>query len=190
MFDPLWKLALGLLTGVIFGILLQKGRVAKFHVIVGQFLLQDWTVVKIMGTAVVVGAIGIYALLPTAAVSLHIKPLVWLGIVAGGVCFGAGMALFGYCPGTGVAACGEGRRDAMVGVLGMLVGAGVYVALYPQLSAVLQAWGDAGKVTLPEWSGTSPWLWVGGLCLLALGAFAIFARGSSAAAPRRRAGAH
>ena len=30
MLDPLWRLALGLLTGMIFGVLLQKGRVAKF----------------------------------------------------------------------------------------------------------------------------------------------------------------
>lgn len=52
MFDPLWKLAPGLLTGMIFGLPLQKGRVAKFHVIVGQFLFRDWTVAKTTGTAV------------------------------------------------------------------------------------------------------------------------------------------
>lgn len=184
MFDPLWKLALGLLTGIVFGILLQKGRVAKFHVIVGQFLFRDWTVVKVMGTAVVVGAVGIYALLPTEAVSLHIKPLVWLGVVTGGICFGIGMAIFGYCPGTSVAASGEGRRDAMVGVLGMLLGAGLYVVFYPQLSGVLKTWGDAGKITLPEWTGTSPWLWVGGLCLVAVSAFALSTRGSSGASQR------
>ncbi|QDV44548.1 putative inner membrane protein [Stieleria neptunia] len=184
MFDPLWKLALGLLTGMVFGLLLQKGRVAKFHVIVNQFLFRDWTVVKIMGTAVVVGAIGIYALLPTGAVSLHIKPLVWLGIVAGGLCFGAGMAIFGYCPGTSVAACGEGRRDAMVGVIGMLLGAGLYVVLYPQLSGLLKTWGDAGKVTLPEWSGTSPWLWIGVVCFGALAAFAVFDRSWGDTSPR------
>ncbi|WP_417389335.1 YeeE/YedE thiosulfate transporter family protein [Gimesia sp.] len=186
MFDPLWKLALGLLTGMIFGLLLQKGRVAKFHVIVNQFLFRDWTVVKIMGTAVVVGAIGIYALLPTDALSLHIKPLVWFGVVVGGICFGSGMAIFGYCPGTSVAACGEGRHDAMVGVLGMLLGAGLYVVFYPQLSGLLKSWGDVGKITLPEWSSTSPWLWVGGLCLLAVGAFAMFARSSGSGTPRRQ----
>ncbi|MEO9590164.1 YeeE/YedE thiosulfate transporter family protein [Rhodopirellula bahusiensis] len=184
MFDPLWKLALGLVTGMIFGLLLQKGRVAKFHVIVNQFLFRDWTVVKIMGTAVVVGAVGIYALLPTDAVSLHIKPLVWFGVVVGGIAFGVGMAIFGYCPGTSVAACGEGRRDAMVGVIGMLLGAGLYVLLYPQLSGLLNSWGDAGKITLPEWSSTTPWLWVGGLCLLAAGAFAVLMRRSGSKTPR------
>ncbi|MCG6158020.1 YeeE/YedE thiosulfate transporter family protein [Rubinisphaera margarita] len=168
MFDPIWKLLLGLFTGIIFGILLQKGRVAKFRVIVSQFLFRDWTVVKIMGTAVVVGAMGIYALLPAGLVSLHIKPLVWLGVIAGGVLFGVGMALFGYCPGTSVAACGEGRRDAMVGVGGMLLGAAVYVWFYPQIQSVITMWGSAGKLTLPEWTDVSPWLWITGLTLVAI----------------------
>tara|TARA_R110002073_G_scaffold15425_6_gene60842 strand:+ start:1159 stop:1752 length:594 start_codon:yes stop_codon:yes gene_type:complete len=185
MFDPIWKLALGLITGVVFGILLQKGRVAKYHVILGQFLFRDWTVVKIMGTAVVVGSIGIYALLPTEAVSLHIKPLAWAGILVGGACFGAGMSLFGYCPGTSVAACGEGRRDAMVGVVGMLFGAALFVGFYPQLSAFAKAWGEAGKITIPQWTGTSPWLWIAGLVAVALAAF-FFARMRHNPTPRPR----
>ncbi|QDV26515.1 YeeE/YedE thiosulfate transporter family protein [Aureliella helgolandensis] len=168
MFDPIWKLALGLFTGVVFGILLQKGAVAKFRVIVGQFILKDWTVVKIMGTAVIVGAVGVYGLLALEVVSLHIRPLAWAGIVVGGVLFGVGMAVFGYCPGTSVAACGEGRRDAMVGVAGMLVAAGVYVVLYPWLHTLSESLGNAGEVTLPDLTGTSPWLWIGVLAILAV----------------------
>lgn len=170
MFDPIWKLALGLFTGVLFGVLLQKGRVAKYQVILGQFLLRDWTVVKIMGTAVVVGAIGIYALLPTGAVSLHLKPLAWGGIIFGGLLFGIGMAVLGYCPGTGVAACGEGRKDAVAGVLGMLCGAGVYVAAFPPLNEFIKQFGSEGKITLPETTGTSPWLWIIGLTVVAVAA--------------------
>lgn len=166
MFDEPTKLALGLLTGIVFGFLLQKGRAAKFHVIVGQFLLKDWTVVKIMGTAVVVGAVGVYALVAMDLASLHVRPLLWGGVVIGAACFGVGIAVFGYCPGTGVAACGEGRRDAMAGVLGMLVGAAVYVALFPALQPVVKGLGDAGKVTLPEVVGTSAWPWVVGLSLV------------------------
>lgn len=166
MFDEPTKLALGLLTGIVFGFLLQKGRAAKFHVIIGQFLLKDWTVVKIMGTAVVVGAIGVYALVAMDLASLHVKPLLWGGVVIGAVCFGIGIAVFGYCPGTSVAACGEGRRDAMVGVLGMLVGAAVYVALFPVLQPVIKGLGDAGEITLPQVTGTSPWPWVIGLAVV------------------------
>ncbi len=56
MFDSPTKLLLGLVTGILFGVLLQKGRVSKFEAIVGQFLFKDWTVVRMMGTAVVVGS--------------------------------------------------------------------------------------------------------------------------------------
>ncbi|QDT16668.1 DUF6691 family protein [Alienimonas californiensis] len=163
MFEEPIRLGLGLLTGIVFGFLLQKGRVAKYHVILGQLLLKDWTVVKIMGTAVVVGSVGVFALVDNNQTSLHIKPLLLGGVLVGAVLFGAGMAVLGYCPGTSVAACGEGRRDAMVGVLGMLVGAGLFVALYSPLQSLTKMWGDHGKLTLPELFGVSPWLLVAGL---------------------------
>ncbi len=163
MFDSLDKLALGFITGVIFGFLLQKGRAAKFEVIVNQFLFRDWTVVKIMGTAVVIGSIGVYALIEAQFATFHVKPLLWGGILAGAICFGIGMAVFGYCPGTSVAACGEGRRDAMIGVLGMLMGASVYVFTFSYLEPLINGLGDWGKVTLPEVTKTSPWWWIGTL---------------------------
>ena len=160
MFDSPTKLALGLVTGIIFGVLLQKGRVAKFEVIVGQFLFKDWTVVKMMGTAVVVGAVGVYALVAADMATLQIRPALLGGVLLGAVCFGVGMAIFGYCPGTSVAGCGEGRRDAMAGVVGMLMGAALYVGLYEQLEPVIKSLGDWGKITLPDVTNTSEWLWV------------------------------
>ncbi|MGV3485984.1 MAG: YeeE/YedE thiosulfate transporter family protein [Planctomycetaceae bacterium] len=172
MFDSPSKLALGLATGIIFGFLLQKGRVAKFEVIVGQFLFKDWTVVKMMGTAVVVGAIGVYGLVAADMASLHIRPAILGGLLLGALCFGVGMAILGYCPGTSVAGCGEGRLDAMVGVLGMFAGAAVYVAFFEQLTPITQSLGDWGKITLPEVTHTSPWLWVA--ILAAFGIAALF----------------
>lgn len=173
MFDSPEKLALGLVTGMIFGFLLQKGRVAKFEVIVGQFLFKDWTVVKTMGTAVIVGSLGVYALVSADLASLHIRPLLWGGILLGAVLFGIGMATLGYCPGTTVAACGEGRRDAMIGVLGMLAGALLFVIFSDQLQGVIKGLGDAGKITLPEITGTSPWLWVGLLTAAGVAGFLV-----------------
>jgi uncharacterized membrane protein YedE/YeeE len=174
MFDSPDKLALGLVTGIVFGFLLQKGQVAKYHVIVGQFLLKDWTVVKIMATAVIVGAIGVFALVAMGAASLHIKPMLVGGVLIGAVCFGIGIVLLGYCPGTTVAACGEGRRDAMVGVLGMLFGAGLFVALFPVLQPVMKSLGDLGEITVPELLGASPWLIIVGLVIAALVALMLF----------------
>lgn len=166
MFEPLTRMLGGLAVGVVFGFLLQKGQVAKYRVIMQQLTLERWTVAKIMATAIVVGGLGIYAMAPSGAVALHLKPLLVGGVVLGGVSFGLGLALLGYCPGTSIAACAEGRRDAMVGVLGGLVGSGVFVALHDSWSAI-QAWGgDHGKLTLPEVTGVPAWLWLGALGLV------------------------
>ena len=187
MFDSPERLLLGLVTGVLFGVLLQKGRVAKFPVIVGQFILKDWTVAKVMGTAVVVGSVGVYALVASGQAHLQIKPFLLGGVLLGGVCFGVGMAVFGYCPGTGVAACGEGKPDAMVGVLGMLAGALAFVVAFPALQPVINGLGDMGKLTLPEATGTSPWLWVAGLVGFGLAAVALLASRRKPVAPERDA---
>jgi uncharacterized protein len=166
MFDSPDKLALGFVSGILFGFLLQKGRVAKFEVILGQFLLKDWRVLKIMLTAIAVGSVGVYALVQGDLASLSVKPIVYGGILIGAVLFGVGMAIFGLCPGTSVAACGEGNRHAMVGVLGMLLGAALFVAAYPLVEPLIQGFGDAGELTIPGWLQISPWLAIAGLLLL------------------------
>ena len=176
MFEEPLKLVLGLLTGILFGVLLQKGQVAKFQKLLGQFLLRDFTVVKIMATAIAVGTIGVHALVAMGMAEIHIQTASLARVIVGGALFGAGLAVFGLCPGTSVAACGEGRRDAMVGVLGMFVGAGVYVAAFPALQPMIQSMADFGKVTLPQFTGTSPWLWAGGLALLLAITLAILER--------------
>ena len=155
--DSASELVLGLLTGVAFGFLLQKGRVAKYQTIVGQLLLKDWTAFKVMLTAIVTGAIGVYAMVDAGAARLDIWPFQPAAMLLGAACFGVGIAVLGYCPGTGLAGAGEGSRDAMVGVLGMLTGAGTLVVGYNALEALALSLGDWGKLTVPSLLGTSPW---------------------------------
>jgi uncharacterized membrane protein YedE/YeeE len=157
MFESPYMLVMGLLTGVAFGFLLQKGQVAKYEAILGQLLLRDWTVFKVMGTAVVVGSVGVYALVAAGAARLDVWPLQVAAVLLGAVLFGIGLAVFGYCPGTGLAGSGEGSRDAMVGVLGMITGAGVFVAAFDLLQPLAVSLGDYGKVTVPELLGVPPW---------------------------------
>lgn len=167
MFDSPGRLLLGLATGIAFGFLLQKGRVTKYPVIVGQFLLRDFTVVKTMLTAVVVGGIGIYAFKSAGWVNLHVKPALLVATAAGGLIFGVGMAILGLCPGTAVGAAGEGNRHARWGLLGMLVGAGLYAESHGVFSRGLLKLADFGKATLPGVTGIGA-----GWLLAALGALA------------------
>jgi len=156
--DPA-SLFLGAFTGLAFGFLLQKGGVTRYEVIVGQFLLRDFTVTKIMGTAIAVGAVGIYGMNALGLeFSFHIKQAALLGNLLGGLLFGVGMALLGYCPGTGVAAMGEGSRHAIFGVAGMLAGAAGYAEAYPVMKASVLGVFNIGKATLATVTGFSP-LW-------------------------------
>jgi uncharacterized membrane protein YedE/YeeE len=165
MFESTDQFILGLITGIAFGFLLQKGQVAKYQTILGQLLLKNWTVVKIMSTAVLVGSAGIYTLGALGAVRLDIWPFQLAAQLLGAVLFGIGLAVMGYCPGTGMAGSGEGSREAMVGVLGMITGAGIFVAAYDWLEPIAMAFGDSGKLTISEILGVSPWIVILGLAI-------------------------
>ncbi|MFP4315042.1 MAG: YeeE/YedE thiosulfate transporter family protein [Desulfovibrionales bacterium] len=158
---PLGKLLLGLATGTAFGFFLHKGRAAEHEAISNQLRLDDARVIKIMATATAVGAMGTHLLKEMEFAELKIKPLNLGGVVLGGSLFGAGMAILGYCPGTTMAAIGRGHKDAMVGALGMLGGALLFVTFFPYLQPLMEK-GSLGKRTLPEMTGTSPWVWVVG----------------------------
>lgn len=140
---------LGLVTGVAFGALLQRGGLSRRRIIVDQLLLRDGRVVKTMATAIAVGSLGYHWLLRKGKTKPDVKPMKLGGVLGGAALFGTGLAVLGYCPGTSLAAVGEGRRDALLGVLGMLAGAAAFVGVYPKLKSVIDAGGDLGKQTLP-----------------------------------------
>jgi uncharacterized membrane protein YedE/YeeE len=149
---------LGLVTGILFGFLLQKGRVLRFEKQVGAMLLRDMTILKFMLSAILVGTIGIYVLHDLGAIKLSPKAMNLGGVVLGGALFGAGWAIMGYCPGTSIGALGEGRWHAIFAVLGMLIGAAVYAEMYPFFKSTVLAWKDFGKIGLPEALGISHWI--------------------------------
>lgn len=188
-------LALGLGSGLVFGALLEKGGAARYENVQGQLLLMTPRVAQLMATAIAVGGIGVHALERAGLAHLSVKPLRPRALVAGGTLFGAGLALLGYCPGTTVAAAGAGRRDALVGVAGMLTGAIAFTQLHPYVKRHLDA-DDRGAITLPSATRTAPWPW---LAALAAGAAFSWARarrsrrgtriGSRTARTNREAGA-
>jgi hypothetical protein len=144
------KLLAGALFGLAFGFLLQKGGVGKFNILIGQLLLQDFTVAKIMLTAIVVGMIGVFVLHHFAKVNLHIKPTRIGSNIIGGLLFGAGFALMGYCPGTAAAALGQGSWDALFGMIGLVAGSWIFAEFSASLKTTLEKWGDFGKILLPD----------------------------------------
>jgi hypothetical protein len=70
-----------------------------------------------------------------------------------------------------VAAAAEGKRDALFGVLGMMLGAAFFAELFKGLSGSLLKWGDLGPVTLPEATGIPAWVFFVVLTLAAVPLF-------------------
>lgn len=166
------SLLLGLITGLLFGFLLQKGRVLRFDKQVGAMRLEDMTILKFMLSAILVGMVGIGLLSDLGALKLSHKPMNLGAVLLGGFLFGAGWAVMGFCPGTSVGAIGEGRWHAIFALLGMIVGAAIYAELYPLLKTTVLTWKDYGKIGLPETLGISRWIvipifWAGTIALFA-----------------------
>ena len=165
MYDPFFAsplvLLYGAITGFIFGFLLQKGGVTRYQVILGQFLMKDFTVAKVMLTAIVVGAVGIYGMLAIGMdIALDITNAQLIGNIVGGLIFGVGMVLLGYCPGTALAAMGDGSRHAIFGIAGGLVGAALYAEAYPFMQANVLGVAEYGRITIDSATGLSPWWFI------------------------------
>lgn len=148
----------GLITGIAFGFLLQKGRVLRYDKQLGALLLKDMTIIKFMLSSVLTGMIGVYLLVDMGLAELSIKSTVLGGNVIGGLVFGIGWGLLGYCPGTSAGALAEGRWDALWGILGMLAGAALYAEAFPLMKQTVLTWGDFGKITLPGILGINHWV--------------------------------
>ena len=149
---------LGLVTGLAFGFLLQKGRVLRYDKQVSAMLFTDMTILKFMLSAIIVGMFGILAMNDLEIIKLSHKAMNVGGIVVGGALFGIGWAVMGFCPGTSVGAVGEGRWHAIFGVIGMIAGAAVYAELFPFFKSTVLTWADFGKIGLPEALGVNHWV--------------------------------
>ena len=148
----------GLITGVIFGFLLQKARVIRYDKQIAALRLMDMTIVKYMFTTVLVAMVGVYLLKDLGLVKLSIKTTILGANIIGGLIFGAGWALLGYCPGTSLGALGEGRYDSIWGIAGMLAGAALFAELFPLMKKTVLTWGNFGKITIPGILGINHWI--------------------------------
>jgi uncharacterized protein len=165
------QLIYGLVTGIMFGFFLQRGQVLRYDKQIGALRLFDMTILKFMLTAIFVGSVGIYLLKDLGLVNLSIKSTVLGATIIGGLIFGLGWGLLGYCPGTSMGAVGEGRWDGLWGLLGMLAGAAVYAEAYPLMKQTVLTWGDLGKITLPGILGINHWIVVLVFVLAGIGLF-------------------
>ena len=150
------NLLIALGVGALFGVFIQRAGASRYDRILGMLRLRDLTILKFMLLAIGTAAVAIGVLAAFGLAHFSIKPLHLWGVAAGGAVFGVGFALSGYCPGTTLVACAEGKKDAWVTVAGGLLGALAYTLAYPLLKPLFVDSGDLGRPTVSTLTGMGP----------------------------------
>jgi hypothetical protein len=126
----------GLIVGIIFGYILTRTGITKYPRVMGMLLLKDFKILKFMLTAVTCSMILFYLLGDFGLLKLSLKNLDW-GKLAGGLIFGAGMGLLGYCPGTMGARIGEGKKESILALFGTALGIFIYALMFKLIKGLL-----------------------------------------------------
>ena len=148
--------ASGLLFGLLFGFVLEGAGFGSPRKLVAQFQLRDFAVFKVMLTAVVVCALGLWLAQGAGWIkpgAVYVPTSFFWSIAGGGALIGAGFAIGGYCPGTAVAGLGSGRLDALVFIAGMVIGVWGFAALFDVVTPFYQAGKGPEGQTLPALLG-------------------------------------
>ncbi len=161
-------LALGI--GGMFGAALYVSGLADPDKIIGTLRLRDFHAMRTIAVFVLVGMGGTWILYMNGLAHFSIKPMTLLTVSIGGALLGVGFGMTGYCPGTGLACAAAGRFDALVTVVGMLIGALAFLGIYPYVVPRLEGMVVPGlewimelenpKITLPAFTDTNPGSWV------------------------------
>ncbi|MCX8113865.1 MAG: YeeE/YedE thiosulfate transporter family protein [Burkholderiaceae bacterium] len=167
-------LLVALALGFGFGWFLERAGFGSACRLCAQFYLYDMTVLKVMFTAIVTAAVGLWGFSAIGVLDLSAVYLTPTSIGAqllGGLLLGAGFVIGGYCPGTSVTATASGSGDGFVFMLGFAAGLAIYAVAFPGL----ELWANAnsiGEVTLPQAWGVPYGAVVLGLVVVAAIAFA------------------
>lgn len=176
--------ASGLLSGVLFGYVLESAGFASPRKLTAQFRFTDWSVFKVMFTAIIVAAVGLYGagaagLLP--ANGIYIPTTFFWATLSGGALVGAGMALGGYCPGTSAVGLASGRLDGFFFTLGMVLGTGLFAAVFDPLKDFYLAAPGPEAQTLGDLFGVPTWSVLAVLIAVAVFGFMLGSRFERAA---------
>lgn len=164
--------------GAAFGWSLERAGLGNANKLAGQFYLRDFTVVKVMFSAILTAMLGAFWLGRLGVIdlgALYVPETYLAPQIVGGVIFGLGFALSGLCPGTSCVAAASGRGDGVATVLGFFAGVLINGLMFP-FFANFYASTSCGVLTLPEVFHLPYGVVVAGITVLGLGAFFVIDR--------------
>jgi len=168
-------LAMAVPIGFAFGWSLECAGLGDARKLSGQFYLRDFTVIKVMLTAIVVAMLGTFWLARFGVIdlgALYLPETFLVPQIAGGLIFGAGFALSGLCPGTACVAAASGRFDGMAAIAGLFAGMLLTGLSLPSIKGFYGSTA-LGVLTLPELAGLSYGLVVAVVTVLAIAVFLV-----------------
>jgi uncharacterized protein len=172
-FDYVYSLQLAGLIGFMFGFVLERAGFANPRKLTAVFYLRDFAVLKVIFTAIVVCMLGLLYFSVFGWIDLgrvYLLPtFIWPQIV-GGLVLGIGFVMGGYCPTTSVVATVSGKLDALLFIMGMMMGSVFFAEVYPLLER-FYASGDMGAIRLSDVFNTNSGVIAVLICLVAVGTF-------------------
>ena len=156
---PEWlDLLIAFFIGIGFGFALEQAGFSSSRKLAGMFYGYDTTVLKVFFTAAIVALAGSQVLSFFGLLNLNlvfVNPYYINATIIGGVIMGAGFIMGGYCPGTSISALSIGKIDAMIFMIGGMVGAFLFAETYPLIQTIAME-NYKGPMRIDEWMGVSP----------------------------------
>jgi uncharacterized membrane protein YedE/YeeE len=125
------------ICGIIFALIAQFVRLNTFDKIISTALLKSTEVIQILLYAIAVSSVAFFIEYLLGGATVEVKPLYLMGVIVGGLLFGVGIALLGYCPGTMTIALAEGKVDAFFGLIGGVLAGALFTFFYPTVLPVI-----------------------------------------------------
>jgi uncharacterized membrane protein YedE/YeeE len=179
------KLISGLVVGLLFGFVLQRGRFCMYTAFRDMLLIKDLTLFKAYLLALLIQTVLVHVFKELGLLSFSVPPFYWLAATVGGFVFGLGMTLAGGCSSSSYYRVGEGMVGSFVVVLMFIISAaatsrGILSPLSVMLRSVRADMGE-NSATISHLLGLNPWV----LMLLVFLPLAIWLYRSQSNPPQR-----
>jgi rhodanese-related sulfurtransferase/uncharacterized membrane protein YedE/YeeE len=156
--DTAWAFLAALVIGILFGVILERAGFGSSRRLTGVFYFTDMAVLKVMFSAMITAMLGLAFAQVFGLISpdqIYVMPTVYGAQIVGGLIFGIGFVMGGWCPGTAAVGAASGKLDALVFLGGTVIGSIIFNESFPLIQP-LYKWGHRGVVFIYQTLNLSP----------------------------------